>query len=265
MSELERLSDRRKGDGFNSGELLKNDAEWVACWTCRKKHKLRANNADHDYQDFALRHPTERGCIVMRLAPPALERTVRREERKKRRFYHALRDFAHNANILEAYQAAQNVDQTSLASLANSLTAGWCAAWLDNTVNLYLGYLYYFNLAMANTAAASQKAVYLFAAGSLASADLPTNSAGNNVTNSSSTSGLLTFLDVSANPTAFATVRVMPYLTTNKPVYGCFDIAPAFSGWIPPFTWLSLVNASGAALGSSSLVTKYRGIFLTAA
>jgi hypothetical protein len=267
MDQLDHLASRYRGDGFGARELLRDDREWAACWACRKKHPLRGNNADHDYQDFAARHRTENGCVVLRIGPDEMRRVLLHAQRRKRLRHDAILGFSHNASILEAFQSSsQSVDLTGLNSLASSVTAGWCSAWVDNSTNLYLDYLYYVNMAAVNTATSSQKAHFAFCTGSHASADLPSNTAGNTVTNSSTTGATLTFNDITANPVGFALVRIIPYVTTNKPINsGCFGIAKAFDGWVPLFHWLPYVNAAGPTIAAASNAIKYRGVYTTAA
>ena len=265
---LDSLANRRRGDGFNAGELLSQDREWVACWVCRKKHPLRNNNADHDYADFAVRHKPENGCVVLRIGPEQMRSIMLQAERRRRRKHLSLADFGHNASILEAFQGStQSVDLTGLNSLATSVTAGWCGAWVDNSTNLYLDYLYWVKMAAVNTAASSQKAHYVYVASSHASTDLPGNTAGNTVTNSSSTGATLTFLDITANSTGFlGPVAVIPYITTNTPIVSnIFSIALAHNGWTPLFHWIPYINAAGPTIAASSNAIKYRGVYNTAA
>lgn len=265
---LDPIADRRREGGFSAKELLRNDREWAVCFTCRKRHPLRGNNADHDYQDFACRHPADQGHLVMRIGPAQMDQMVRRAERRKAARHDSILGFTENASVLEAFQSSsQSVDLTGLNSLATSVTAGWCSAWVDNSTNLYLDYLYYVNMAaVATTAPSSQKAHFAYATGSHASGDLPNNTAGNTVTNSASVSAALTYLDITANPTGFNLVRVIPFLTTNKPINsGIFAVAPAFGGWIPLFHWLGYVNAAGPTIAASGNAIKYRGVYSTVA
>ena len=269
MSTLEALAGRRPEGGFAAAALLRDDREWAACWACRRKHPLRTGNADHDYADFAARHPTSRGCIVLRLGPEQLERSARRAERRKRAMREAVAGFLHNASVLEAFQGSdQSLDLTGFNSLASSVTAGWCSTWIDNSANLYLEYLSEIVLANVNTAAAGQKALYVWTCGVLNTTDtLPTNTAGNAVTNSAATAAALTFLDFTANPTGFfGPIQAVPYITTNKWAQaGAFPMSQAFNGWPPRFFWFPFINNAGPTIAASGNSWKYRGVYATVA
>ncbi len=263
-NQIAALLDRRSEGGFNARELLRNDAEWVACMTCRLKHRLAPSSPDQDYDDFAEKHKPERGCIVFRLGPEYLERRARAAERRKKALRLAVRDFLHNSNVKESFQAEQTLDLTAYG-IASSVTAGWCSAWIDNSANLYLDILFTYLSAAVNTGASSQKAHYLYSAGSWASGELPSNTAGNTVTNSASTSATLTYLDITANPVGFPLIKVVPYITTNKVLSGggLIGTAKAHDGWCPPFSWLGVVNAAGPTSTATGSKVGYAGAFAT--
>lgn len=269
--QLYEIASRRK-DGCSAREMLRDDREWAVCLTCPNKHgnsyrhPLRGNNADHDYQDFAHRHQAKDGHVVMRIGPEYMEAMVRRFE-AERSALHLSQGFLDNASVLEAFQAEQSLDLTGIA-IASSVTAGWCSAWIDNHTNLYLDILFYYYMGAVNTAAGSQKAHYLFAPGAWNTTDtLPSNTAGNTVTNSASTSATLTYLDITANPTGFPQVAVVPYITTNKVISsgGLFGVAKGHDGYCPPFVWLGLVNAAGPTITATGSKIGYAGAYATVA
>lgn len=266
--QLTALAERRPGAGFGCKELLRDDRDWAVCFTCRKKHPLRGNNATPDYLDFVERHKTEDGCVCLRLGPDQMRRTLARAELRKRRNRHSVSGFTDNASVLESFQTGQTLDLTAIG-IAVSVTAGWCSNWIDNSSNLYLDILFWYYSQAVNTAASSQKAHFLFAPGSYASTDLPTNTAGNTVTNSASTSATNTFLDITANDSGYPLVKTVPYITTNKAIQsGLFGIAKGHDGVCPLFVWLALINAAGPTIGTGGgTPTKiaYRGTFLTVA
>jgi hypothetical protein len=268
VNELDALAERRRAGGFGVRDLLRDDREWVVCFQCRKKHPLRGNNARQDYLDFAERHPYSRGCVSVRLGPDAMRAALVRDQAMRKAGQKAVRRITDNASVLEAYQTGQTLDLTAIG-IATSVTAGWCSNWIDNSSNLYLDILFWYYSQAVNTAASSQKEHVLFAPGSFASTDLPTNTAGNAVTNSSTTSATLTFLDYTANDTGFPLVRRVPYITTNKAIQsGLFGIAKAHDAGCPLFTWLALINAAGPTIGTGGgTPTKiaYRGIYNTVA
>ncbi len=267
ISPITELVDRRRGDGFSCQEMLKDDAEYVACFTCRKRHKLRGNCASGDYQDFAIRHPAERGCLILRIGPEQMQRIVNRAQRRKMLRHDSVLNFTHNASVLEAFQAVQSLDLTAVG-IAVSVTAGWCSAWIDNHTALYTDILFYYYMAAVNTGASSQKAHYLYAPGAWNTTDtLPNNTAGNAVTNSASTSATLTYLDITANPVGFPLVKVVPYITTNKIINsgGLFGVAKGHDGWCPLYVWLGLVNAAGPTITSTGSKIGFAGSYNTVA
>jgi len=268
-SPLQAIIERRPGDGFNVRELIRDDREWAVCCTCRKRHPLRGNNADGDYADFAVRHPHERGCLVLRVGPEQMRRAVERAQQRKRLRHDSVANFSHNASVLEAFQAVQALDLTSIG-IASSVTAGWCSAYINNSSALYLDILFYYYSQAVNTAASSQKAHYLYAPGSFNTTDpLPSNTAGNAATNSSSTSATLTYLDITTSAVGFPLAQIVPYLTTNKPIQSSlFGVAKCHDGWCPLYVWLGLVNAAGPTIstgGSPATKIGYAGAYATVA
>lgn len=262
---LTKLVTRRPEGGFPARSLLRDDREWAVCWTCRKKHPLRGNNATQDYLDFHERHKADRGCVSVRMGPTAMRGAMLREGRRRKRLGLSGR-FTDNASILEAFQTGQTLDLTGIG-IATSVTAGWCSNWIDNSSNLYLDIIFWYYSQAVNTAASSQKAHFLFAPGSFASSDLPSNTAGNTATNSATVSATLTYLDVTANDVGWSLVAVVPYITTNKALQkGLFGIAKGHDGVCPLFAWLGLVNAAGPTIGTGGgtpTAIKYRGTYAT--
>lgn len=262
--------------------MLRDDREWAVCFNCPRKHganvrhPLRGNNADHDYQDFAVRHPMEQGHVVVRVGPDYMERAVRRAERRRKLRHDSILNFVDNASVLEAFQSSdQSMTLTTwFNSLASSATAGGSSAYIDNSSNLYLDLMTYVKIAAVNTAPANNKAFYIWAASMLltsaAPTDLPSTGAasGGTVANSSSTPAALTFPSV-ATPlpcTLGQPVRVIPYPVQNAvnttPLFG---VAKASDGNLGLFQWLALLNYSGMTIASSGNLVAYRGIYNTVA
>ncbi len=273
MSQLESLAERYRGDGAPARELLRDDREWVVCFSCPRKHgrnvrhPLRSNNADHDYQDFACRHLAAEGHIVVRLGPKQMERIVRRAERRRKRLRQSER-FLDNATVLEAFQSSdQTMDLTSFNSLASSATAGWSSTYIDNTSNLYLDYLFAVALKAVNTAPGSDQYFYFFAAASLNTTDRPATGASSGIcANSSSTAAALTFPSISTTPPVFPYAWKQPYNTQNvaqqSPI---FSYARALGGWPGLYNWLPALNFSGMAIAADTNSIKYRGVYNTVA
>lgn len=249
---------------------MRHDGDWVACWTCRRRHPLRGTNADHDYADFACRHLTEHGCIVLRLSQEQMRRIVNRAQARRRLRHDSILNFVDNASVLEAFQSSdQSVDLTSFNSLASSATAGWCSHYVDNSSNLYQDLLAYVKIAAVNTAPGSNKAFYIFGAEALNTTDLPCSgaSSGNTVPNSSSTSAALTFPSiVTPLPCLFPTVKILPYPVQNiANTHPLFPFARAFGGWLGLYNWWPMINYSSMTIAASGNVFKYRGVYNTVA
>ncbi len=268
MDQLAAAADRRRGDGFSCREMVRADRQWAGCWACRKRHPLRPGNEDHDYADFAARHPAERGCIVLRLTPEQVERAVRRAEARKRLRRDAIVGFSHNASILEAFQASdQTMDLTGFNSLASSATAGWSSTYIDNTANLYLDFLFAVTIAAVNTAPGSDQMFYFFAAAALNTTDLPsTGASGGTCANSAGTAAALTFPSVSTTAPVFPFAWKQPYNTQNIAQQSpLFSFARALGGWPGLYNWLPAVNFSGMTIAGSGNAIKYRGVYNTVA
>lgn len=274
MNVFHDIVDRRPGEGAPVRELLRDDREWAVCFSCPRKHgrnvrhPLRGNNADHDFKDFACRHPDAAGHIVLRIGPQQMENAVRRAERRKRAQHEALAGFLDNASVLEAFQSSdQSVDLTSFNSLASSATAGWSSHYIDNSSNLYLDYIAYIKIAAVNTAPANNKAAYLFAATALNTTDLPASgaSSGNTVPNSSSTSAALTFPSIATPlPCLFgAPIRVLQYPVQNIANTHPNITVARYIGPIGLYLWFPLLNYTGMTFAASGNVFKYRGVYST--
>lgn len=274
MEPLDAAAGRRRGDGVSLREMLRDDREWVVCFSCPKKHgrsvrhPLRGDDADHDYADFACRHPAADGHVVVRVGPEQMRRMVACAERRKRLRHDSVLSFVDNASVLEAFQSSdQSLNLTSFNSLASSATAGWSSNYIDNSANLYLDYLFAVTLAVINTAPGSDQYFYFFAAASFNTTDLPsTGAASGTCANSSTTAAALTFPSISTTPPVFPYAWKQPYNTQNvaqqSPV---FSYARALGGWCGLFNWLPAINFSGMTIAASGNALKYRGVYNTVA
>ena len=168
----------------------------------------------------------------------------------------ALEGFAPNADIKTALQSLQTLTVTNLHSLANSATAGWQSAEIDNTSNLYLDSLVQFVLDFANTAPANSKGVYVFAASGLETGKLSNPFSGSE--------GTLTLVDVTTTAQAARQIGFIPYTTQDEIVESTpMSVAAGNNGIHPPFWALGVMNHSGAALAASGNTAKYRGVYAT--
>lgn len=168
------------------------------------------------------------------------------------------------ASILEAFQAPQTTTVTNLSSLASSVTAGWRSAAIDNSINLYLNYVFELTLAAVNTAAGSQKALYVFGYG------LVDTGATNYTTTGATSGGLpngsegtLTFPDITANSVNMPLIAIIPYVGQNTAINAQFSMSAMLGGLILPKVGIAIVNASGMTLGTATL--KYAGTYNTVA
>jgi hypothetical protein len=161
------------------------------------------------------------------------------------------------ADIKIARGAEQTFTVTNLHSLANSATAGWQSAAVDNTSDNFLDVKVYAVLDFANTAAANSRCVYVYAYDGI----------GSSYTNPATGSeGTITLPDVTANPLSLAYVGVIPYVTQDEVVESRhFSLASAFGGTMPAKWGIVLMNHSGAALAASGNTVKYYGTYATVA
>lgn len=268
VDQLADIATRRRPGGFSAQRMIRHDCDVAACYTCRTFHPLRGNNADHDYRDYAFRHPAERGHVTVRLTQDYLRRAVNRAQARRALRRDSILDFTHNASVLEAFQASdQTMDLTSFNSLASSATAGWSSTYIDNSSSLYLDYLFAVTLAAVNTAPGSDQYFYFFHASSLNTTDRPaTGASGGVCANSSSTAATLTFPSISTTPPVFPYAWKQPYNTQNiaqqSPVFG---VARCAGGWPGLYVWLPALNFSGMTIAAASNAIKYRGVYNTVA
>jgi hypothetical protein len=165
--------------------------------------------------------------------------------------------YAPNADVKQAFQGAQTMTVTNLHSLASSATAGWQSDAVTNTSNLYLDDLWQFTLDFANTAAANDRAAYVFAAHSIDGGTTYTNPA-------TGTEGTITLVDVTANAQAMPLLGLIPYTTTNEVAESrAFSMAATAGGVLPERFSVALINYSGAALAGSGNVVKHNGVYAT--
>lgn len=259
-------------DGMNVRALLRNDQEWAVCRKCQRNngrvvyHPLRGNNADADYRDFVNNHPHSIGCCPLRIGPEAMERAIRRREKRKKAGHESMRDWISNANVNEAFTSTTAADLTGVNSLASSATAGASINYNNNSSNLYLDVLWAISLAAVNTAPASNDAFYVYAAAQLSTSPLPTTGAttSNTFANSSTTGVTLNFPNVSSAIVTPPLVQTIPYTAQNVAINTSpFGTAFAFNGWIPPYLWGGLVNFSGMTIAASGNTWNWMGAYIT--
>jgi len=143
---------------------------------------------------------------------------------------------------------------TNLNSLANSATAGWQSAKVDNTSNLATDVEINIKLTMANTAPANDKAAYVFIcpfyydgsawfAASQGTTTLPTGSEGTTTI---------------ASPHNLRLLGVLNYTTQNMVLQDTFLLSNCFGNRLPDGFSIIIINFTGAALSGSGNVVQYK-------
>ena len=156
--------------------------------------------------------------------------------------------------------SSNTMTTTNLQSLANSATAGWCSAAVDNTSDNYDDAEVQICLDPANTAPANSKAFFIFVWGADNSSDYPTTGAASGGV--VGTQGALTFPDVSTTPNNLRAAPPINYQNADV-VQKCsiLSVCQVLGVYRPPAYWgIAIVDHSGAALASSGNTVKWRGV-----
>jgi hypothetical protein len=157
-------------------------------------------------------------------------------------------------DIKQVRSSVTSMTVTNLNSLANSATAGWQSAVVDNTSNLYVDAQVNVVLDFANTSPANSKAFFVYAYGGLESG-VYTNPA-------SGSEGTITLTDVTANPQCLKLLASVPYTTADEVVEsGPISVAQAFGGTLPAYWGIVIINHTGAAIAASGNSVKWCGIY----
>ena len=140
---------------FRRRTLILPGTAIVSCLTCGLSHRLPTDPAqsaasERGFRDRHAGHSVTTG----RLASPAWQTAY---------------GGSWNADIKVALQSVQTMTVTNLHSLANSATAGWQSAVVDNTSNLFLDALVMVVLDFSSGGPGSSKAAFLWAYGGIES------------------------------------------------------------------------------------------------
>lgn len=159
------------------------------------------------------------------------------------------------ASVKEAFGTTTNFTLT-LASLASSATAGRESTKVDNTTDLYLDALVWVQIALTTGTIGNDKAVYVYAYGSLDATNFPDTVTG--------ADAAITLND----PTQLRLIGVINAVaqsTTYKG--GPWSVAAAFGGVLPPSWGIVVRNYTGIALTGTegNHLYKWRGIYATSA
>lgn len=164
-----------------------------------------------------------------------------------------------------AYGSYTAMTVTNLQSLANDATdpyAGWQSARVDNQSSVKADDVEIFiHLPMANTAAANDKAIYVYVVPWITTDGGTTWSPGGNFSTTTAPTGSEGTASIS-EPNSMRGPIALPYVTTQQNVNGYFTIGQMCGGIVPDGWSLALRNTSGAAL-STGCVVAYRAITYT--
>jgi hypothetical protein len=167
------------------------------------------------------------------------------------------------STVNQAYGTYTAVTVTRLQSLASSATVGWQSDLIDNQTSVKaLDYEIFVKLTSANTAPASDKAMYIYVAPAMTTDGGTTwlYSDGGVVALPSGAEGTYTI----AAPNDLKLLGVLNYTTQLMVCQGSFLLSNAVGASMPDGFVIIIVNYSGAAL-STSCVVAYRTITQTIA
>jgi hypothetical protein len=162
------------------------------------------------------------------------------------------------ADLKLAYSSVQTMTVTNLHSLASSQTAGWQSAVVDNTSNLYEDALVQVVLDFAASAAANDRAAYVYAFGGIESGVYSNPASGSE--------GAITLTNITTTAQNLRLIGVVAYNTTGEVAESSpMSVGAAFGGDLPPYWGLVIMNYSGAALAASANTVKWVGKYRTVA
>jgi hypothetical protein len=150
---------------------------------------------------------------------------------------------------------------TALQSLANDATdpfGGWQSERVSNVSTLAMDYEVTVDLSTAASAAANDKAAYVFLVPWMTTDGGTTWIAGGNFGTTTLPTGSEGTCSIT-EPNSMRFLGALPYKDTSQRMQRSFLIAPAFGGVVPDGWSLAIRNASGAAL-STGCVVAYRSV-----
>lgn len=162
-----------------------------------------------------------------------------------------------------SYGTTSAMTITSLNSLANSATAGWQSDRVSNLSTKSLDFEVFVKLSMANTAAANDKAAYVFVC------PFFTTDAG--TTWFPSSQGTLTLptgiqgTTTIANPNNLKLLGILNYTTAQMIMQDTFLMSNAFGNHMPDAFSFIIINFTGAAVSATTNVVAYTPITNTIA
>ncbi len=142
---------------------------------------------------------------------------------------------------------------TALQSLTSSATVGWKSVMVDDSgagsINA-LDYQIFVKLTTANTAPASDKAMYVYVDPWYYDGSTWYSSDGGTATLPTSADAGYTI----ASPNALKLGMVMPYTTAQMVCQGMFNLSSAFGLWMPAGFSIIIINFSGATRSTGCIV-----------
>lgn len=156
-----------------------------------------------------------------------------------------------------AYGTYSALTVTNLQSLANDATdtfGGWQSARISNLSDLAIDREFFIDLSTAATAAANDKAAYVFLVPWITTDGGTTWVPGANfgtTTVPTGSEGTATLTEPNSMKFAIA----LPYKDTSQRLQGAFTVASVL-GWMPDAVSLAIRNCTGAALGTGCVVAQ---------
>lgn len=155
------------------------------------------------------------------------------------------------------YTAMTVTNLQSLASDASDPFGGWQSARVSNVSTVAMDYEITVDLSTAATAAANDKAAYVFLVPWMTTDGGTTWIAGGNFGTTTLPTGSEGTCSVT-EPNSMRLLGVLPYKDTSQRMQRSFLLSSAYSG-VPDGWSLAIRNASGAAL-STGCVVAYRSV-----
>lgn len=156
-----------------------------------------------------------------------------------------------------AYGTYSALTVTNLQSLANDATdtfGGWQSARISNLSDLAIDREFFIDLSTAATAAANDKAAYVFLVPWITTDGGTTWVPGANfgtTTVPTGSEGTATLTEPNSMKFAIA----LPYKDTSQRLQGAFTVVSVL-GWMPDAVSLAIRNCTGAALGTGCVVAQ---------
>jgi hypothetical protein len=149
------------------------------------------------------------------------------------------------------YGAYTALDVTNLQSLANSATAGWKSAVVDNRTTKAQDYRISVKLPTANTAPASPSVVYVYIAPGMYNGAAWVFADGGTVTPPDGTEGTYT---IAATTNNLKFLGALAYTTQQQVIQGSLCLSDAVGAAMPEGFVVIIINNSGAALSTGCVV-----------